>query len=117
SLPELTEVGSVRGGFYPSGNSLQPAYGSGANPQSKLFYTVNDFKEILIYAREKHITVIPELETPGHARAAIKSMEARYRKFMSVGNREEAEKYLLNDRLDKSEYFSAQSWNDNVMNV
>lgn len=117
SLPELTEVGSVRSGFYADGKSLQPAYGSGANPHAKLYYTVSDFKEILVYAQKKHIQVIPELETPGHARAAIKSMEARYRKFMKLGNRQEAEKYLLNDSADKSEYFSAQSWNDNVMNV
>ncbi len=117
SLPELTEVGSVRNAFYADGNSLQPSYGSGANPQTKLYYSVNDFKEILEHAQKNHIQVIPELETPGHARAAIKSMEARYRKFMKLGNREEAEKYLLNDKADQSEYFSAQSWNDNVMNV
>jgi hexosaminidase len=117
SLPELTEVGSVRSAFYADGNSLQPAYGSGENPQTKLYYSVNDFKEILLYAQKNHIQVIPELETPGHARAAIKSMEARYRKLMKLGDKQEAEKYLLNDKSDQSEYFSAQSWNDNVMNV
>ncbi|KAF5271129.1 hypothetical protein FQR65_LT17724 [Abscondita terminalis] len=52
----------------------------------------------------------------GHARAAIKSMQARYEKYMKQGNQAEAEKYLLYDLQDKSEYNSAQNWNDNVMN-
>ncbi|RYY33927.1 MAG: beta-N-acetylhexosaminidase [Sphingobacteriaceae bacterium] len=117
ALPELTEIGSVRSGAYPNGKSLQPAYGSGAEANAKNYYTISDFKELLLYAQKNHICIIPELETPGHARAAIKSMEARYQKFMVSGNQNEAEKYLLHDRQDQSEYSSAQSWNDNVMNV
>ncbi|WP_256012222.1 family 20 glycosylhydrolase [Desertivirga xinjiangensis] len=117
SLPELTEVGSVRSGSYPDGKSLQPSYGSGADATEKAYYSVSDFKEVLKYAAERHIQVITELETPGHARAAIKSMEARYNKYMLLGNKQEAEKYLLHDIKDKSEYVSAQRWNDNVMNV
>ena len=117
SLPELTEVGSVRSGSYPDGRSLQPSYGSGADATERAYYSVSDFKEVLRYAAERHIQVIPELETPGHARAAIKSMEARYNKYMLLGQQQEAEKYLLHDREDRSEYISAQRWNDNVMNV
>lgn len=117
ALPELTEVGSVRNAAFVNGNSLQPAYGSGADGVEKSFYTPSDFIEILRHASENHIEVIPELETPGHARAAIKSMEARYHKFMAAGNPAAANKYLLNDFEDRSEYNSAQNWNDNVMNV
>ena len=117
SLPELTEAGSVRSGTYRDGKSLQPAYGSGPNATKHAYFSINDFKEILIYAHDRHIQVIPELETPGHARAAIRSMEGRYNKYMAMGNKEEAEKYLLHDKDDKSEYVSAQRWNDNVMNV
>ena len=40
-----------------------------------------DFVELLKYAAARHIQIIPEVESPGHARAAIKSMEARYNKI------------------------------------
>lgn len=117
TLPELTEVGSRRSVEYFNGLALQPGYGSGAKATEQSFYTESDFVEILKYAAKNHISIIPELETPGHARAAIKSMEMRYRKFMAKGNQQEAEKYLLNDFGDQSVYSSAQHWNDNVMNV
>lgn len=119
SLPELTEVGARRG-WGDELQMLQPSYGSGADVNNKTgtgFYTTADFIEILKYATERHIQVIPEIETPGHGRAAIKSMYARYVKFKQQGNMGEAEKYLLNDLNDSSVYSSAQMWQDNVMNV
>ncbi|EEI91350.1 glycosyl hydrolase family 20, catalytic domain protein [Sphingobacterium spiritivorum ATCC 33300] len=115
-LPELTEVGSQRSASFADGLSLQPAYRSGAAGKGRQYYTTKDYIEILRYAKARHITVVPEIETPGHARAAIKSMQARYEKYMKQGNQAEAEKYLLYDLQDKSEYNSAQNWNDNVMN-
>ena len=39
------------------------------------FYSEAEYVEILRYAAARHIEVIPELEMPGHARAAIKAME------------------------------------------
>jgi hexosaminidase len=65
------------------------------------FYSRADFIEILRYANDRHIIVLPEIETPGHARAAIKAMNARYEKFMKEGNKEEAERYLLYDPNDQ----------------
>ena len=65
----------------------------------------------------RHITVLPEIETPGHARAAIKAMDARYNRLIAEGKKEEAQKYLLNDLGDKSVYSSNQYWNDNVIDV
>ena len=35
------------------------------------FYTKADIKEIVAYAQERHVTIIPEIELPGHAQAAI----------------------------------------------
>ena len=35
------------------------------------FYTADDVREILAYAKERHITVVPEVEMPGHALAAL----------------------------------------------
>lgn len=120
SLPELTEVGSQRGHTLDSKHFLPACHGSGPET-GKLpgsgFYTKADYIEILKYATERHITVITEIETPGHARAAIKAMNARYAKLMAQGKKAEAEKYLLYDLNDQSQYSSNQLWNDNIMDV
>ncbi len=119
-LPELTQVGGRRGHDPSEKNFLMPAYGSGPEVDKSSgsgFYTRADFIQILKYARERHIKVIPEVETPGHARAAIKSMDARYERLMKEGKTTEAQKYLLRDLNDKSEYRSVQYFNDNVINV
>ncbi|TCC96439.1 family 20 glycosylhydrolase [Pedobacter hiemivivus] len=119
-LPELTTVGSQRGHSVDEMTCILPSYGSGADKgvnSGSGFYTRNDFIEILKYATARHIRVVPEIETPGHARAAIKSMNARYARFMKEGKKEEAERYLLRDLNDKSVYESVQGFNDNVINV
>jgi hexosaminidase len=121
-LPELTEVGSKRGHTLTDENYLHPSYGSGPEPDSAVshgtgFYSREDFIEILKHAYKKHISIIPELEMPGHARAAIKSMEARYRKLMAAGRNEDAEAFRLIDPDDLSEYTSAQGYHDNVVCV
>ncbi|WP_437920578.1 family 20 glycosylhydrolase [Sphingobacterium sp. LRF_L2] len=117
SLPELTEIGANRTPEFLTNKGIQPAYGSGAEKLEKDFLTREDFIEILRYAKQRHITVVPEIETPGHARASIKAMEVRYHRYMEQGNRTEAERYLLHDFDDHSVYSSAQYWTDNVMNV
>jgi len=116
SLPELTEVGSRRGAGYLDNSMLQPSYNSGVQPLEKQYYSTDDFIAILKYAAERHIQVIPEIETPGHARAAIKAMEYRYDKYMAQGDKKAALAYRLAEPEDKSIYNSAQNWNDNVMN-
>ena len=112
SLPELTAVGARRGHPSDSGRNLPPAFGSGPDldrPWGSGFYSRTDYVEILRYAAARHIEVIPELEMPGHARAAVRAMEARYR---TTGDQE----YLLSDPEDRSVYTSAQGYHDNVMN-
>lgn len=119
-LPELTQVGGRRGHTLNDANYLKPAYGSGpdvAKAPGSGYYTQQDFIEILKYAKQRHINVIPELETPGHARAAIKAMDKRYRSLMSQGKPEAARQYLLRDTLDQSIYRSVQGYTDNVMNI
>ena len=68
------------------------------------------------YATERHVQVIPEIESPGHARAAIVAMNARYQKYIDT-DPEKAKEYLLSDLQDTSRYVSAQAYTDNVMNV
>ena len=122
-LPELTTVGATR--EHTSGMDapvLHPAYGSGpfAQAEGKYghgYYTKADFIEILKYANARHIKVIPELNFPGHARAAIKAMESRYNRLMKEGKETEANEYRLIDPDDKSVYLSAQGYKDNVVSV
>lgn len=100
--------------------NLQPSYGSGPdtlNQAGSGFYSEADFIEILKYATERHVEVIPEIETPGHARAAIKAMQYRYHKYKALGNKKAAEDFLLIDTNDLSKHKSVQGFTDNVMNV
>lgn len=120
SLPELTQVGAIRGHSDLPLKSLPPAYGSGPEAISSAgsgYYSRMEFVDILRYANARHIKIIPEIETPGHARAAVKAMEARYAAKLAEGRKEEAEKYLLSDPADRSVYSSVQMYNDNVINV
>ncbi|MEC3879302.1 family 20 glycosylhydrolase [Parapedobacter sp. 10938] len=119
-LPELTEVGARRGHTLDDAEWLMPSYGSGPDVASATgsgFYSRADYIELLRYATKRHIRVIPEIETPGHARAAIKSMDARYRAFIAKGDTAAATQYLLRDLDDQSEYRSIQNWDDNIINV
>ena len=116
-LPELTTVGANRGYTLNERDKLIPAYGSGAygtnNGNGHL--SKKDFKEILVYANNLGIKVIPQISFPSHARSAIKAMEARYFNYMKLGDIEKAVEYLLTDFDDKSKYRSAQGYNDNII--
>ncbi len=119
-LPELTDVGGKRGHVNDENRNLWPSYGSGASVDNKTgsgHYGRTEFMEILRYAHARHIQVIPEIETPGHARAAIKAMDARYARLKEEGDSIAAKAYLLRDLADKSIYRSIQNWNDNVIDV
>ncbi|MBK7214855.1 MAG: carbohydate-binding domain-containing protein [Bacteroidales bacterium] len=121
-IPELTSYGSFRGHSPNEAENLYPAYGSGPLRETGAssgsgFYNRSSFIEILRYAAERHIEIIPEIDLPGHARAAVKAMDYRYRKYMALGKPAEAMEYLLRDTLDKSIYSSAQGYDDNVICV
>ena len=118
-LDELTSVGSKRAFTKDELESLIPMYGSGPDTSSTGtgYLSRSDFVDILNYANERNILIIPQISVPSHMRSAIVSMNARYQKFIELGNQEEAEKYLLIDPDDKSEYYSAQGFNDNIMNI
>ncbi len=122
NLPELTQIGSKRGHTNDSKNWLTPSYGSGPYPDSennygKGFYTREEFKEIIKYADQRHIQIIPEISMPGHARAAIRAMEARYDYYLAKGETEKAKEFRLIDPKDKSVYLSAQMYKDNIVCV
>ncbi|WP_144876321.1 beta-N-acetylhexosaminidase [Microbacterium sp. 1.5R] len=65
--PRLTEVG----GWRPE-TQLGAAHGSAADGRPHGgFYTQDDIREIVAYAADRGITVVPEIELPGHAQAAV----------------------------------------------
>lgn len=118
-LPELTGVGSKRCHDLAENTCLLPQLGSGPFAESRVngFYTKQDYIDILKYADARQIQVIPSMDMPGHSRAAIKSMEVRYRKLLAKGYTEEAKTYLLSDGDDKTIYSSVQYYDDNTLNV
>ncbi|SNR74840.1 beta-N-acetylhexosaminidase [Lutibacter flavus] len=69
--PLLTEIGSTRASTQV-GPLLWDSPIQSAESHSG-FYTQNEIKEIVKYASERHITIVPEIEMPGHATAAIAS--------------------------------------------
>ena len=117
-LEELTEVGSKRGYTKDESDNLIPIYGSGPDSNSSPgsgYLSKSEFMDILKYANERNITIIPQISYPSHIRSAIISMNARYQKYMKLGDKVEAEKYLLIDPNDESEYYSAQGFDDNIV--
>lgn len=67
--PKLTEIGGYREGTiigrYPGTGNDSLHYGG--------FYTQEEIKEVVEYAAKRYITVIPEIEMPGHGMAALTS--------------------------------------------
>jgi hexosaminidase len=65
--PALMSVGAYRNGTivgrFPGKENDNTPYGG--------YYTQDEVKEIVQYAADRHITVVPEIEMPGHSSAAI----------------------------------------------
>jgi len=70
--PKLTEIGAWR---------MQLDTASGDSIRYGGFYTQEQIKEVVAYAAKRYITIIPEIELPGHARAAL----AAYPEFSCTG--------------------------------
>ena len=119
-LPELTDVGSKRGYTSDERDHLNPAYGSGSKTNMLFgsgFLKRTEFIEIVKYANDRNIEIIPEINFPAHSRAAVKAMESRYFKYLELNDANKAEEYLLSDLNDQSRYTSAQGYNDNVISI
>lgn len=109
-LAELTEVGSKRCHDLDETNCLLPQLGSGpaADTSGSGFYTREDYIDIVRYAEARHIRVIPEIDMPAHARAAVVAMEARHHRLLEEGDSEAANEYRLIDPEDMSNTLSVQ---------
>ena len=115
ALPELTAVGARRG--YTTTDDvdfLKGIYSGDGNPDAldtpaSAYYTVDEYVELLRYADSLGVAVVPEFDSPGHSRAAIRAMEHRYRTTGDASLR------LIQDG-DTSRYTSAQAFHDNILN-
>jgi hexosaminidase len=69
AYPRLTSVGAWRTGSWlgrqPDGTVEHDGRPHGG------YYTTDDLREIVAYAKERHVTVVPEVDVPGHSQAAI----------------------------------------------
>lgn len=68
--PKLTGVGAWRPGV---GFGLDPKSTTAYGPDGRYggFYTQDEIREVVNYAAARHITIVPEIEMPGHATAAL----------------------------------------------
>ncbi len=69
--PRLTEVGSCRDQTLVGPYVADPAKRVFDGKKHCGYYTQDDVREIVAYASERYVTVVPEIEMPGHAQAAI----------------------------------------------
>ena len=99
--PNLTKTGAYRG-YY---ETLPMLSGSGWQKKGG-YYTQNEMKDIINYANKLNVTIIPEIDVPGHARALIQS----FNNFDGKGNNP------LIEKTDKSVYLTPQNYTDDVLN-
>jgi hexosaminidase len=70
SLPKLTEIGACRVQRFGRFGSMEPPK-AGEKATDCGFYTHEDIKEIVQYAQARNVTIVPEIDVPGHSMAAI----------------------------------------------
>jgi hexosaminidase len=93
AFPQLTTTGACR-----STNSVLEPQFSQINKTYSGFYSQEEIKHVIQFAQQRGITIIPEIDVPGHCRAAIKALPE-----------------LLVDPDDHSQYRSVQNYSDNVL--
>src|SRR3954468_8702319 len=94
--PKLTEVGAWR----PDSMTLPLTRDAAKRKFSGVphfgFYTQDDVREIVRFATDRHVTVVPEIEMPGHALAAI----AAYPELGNTGKQHEVKTFWgIEDRV------------------
>lgn len=121
-FPELTEYSAYHSfpyrnedGEYAETDYLLPSYNGSIDPKDMTssangHLSKEDYIEILKYAWKYRMSVIPEFDTPGHSRAAVKAMD-------KYSERTGDDSYRISDPEDASEYCSIQYYRDNALNV
>ena len=120
-LPELTSYGSRKGMTHDEKDFLMQTYAGNGNPDDLTtsangYITTDQFVELIKYAYNRGVEIIPEIETPGHARAVILSMKKRYDTYKNT-DLAKAEEFVVWDTNDTTNYVSVQGYSDNVLNL
>ncbi len=78
--PKLTQIGAWRSS---AGFGFDPKASDAYGPDGRYggFYTQDDIRDVVKYAAARHITIVPEIEMPGHATAAL----AAYPQYSCTG--------------------------------
>jgi len=97
--PKLTSVSSKRGPGTTLPFSLFPAMRGPKDKVQSGYYSQKEIREIVAYAKVRSVEIIPEIDTPGHAKAALIAYPR-----------------LLTDPYDKSAYISVQKIKNNTLN-
>ena len=71
-FPKLTEVGAYRDRLGRTNNQMKGLNVDDGKPYGG-FYTQEDIKEVVAYAKTLNIDVLPEIDVPGHSRAIVKA--------------------------------------------
>ncbi|MBK6977046.1 MAG: family 20 glycosylhydrolase [Cytophagaceae bacterium] len=71
SLPKLTEVGAWRVERYGRFGDTRPAPKEGEKATYGGFYTQEQIKDVVKYAADRNITIVPEVDIPGHSMAVL----------------------------------------------
>lgn len=97
---ELISIGVRRGHTMNELECLYLSYDGSHDPSAAIsdsrHYTRERFIDLSRYATQRHMHVIPEIKSLGHAHAAIASMKVRYHKYVDTVP-EKANEYLLGD--------------------
>ena len=94
AYPKLTSIGAWRG----HGLALPPACGSGQQRYGG-YYSQADIRKLVAFADAYGVSIIPELNLPAHARAAVVALHPE-----------------LSEASDSSRYRSVQGYADNCLN-
>lgn len=68
--PRLTEVGSIRAGSFTNAGGSSKFYDDTEYGRG-LWYSLDDLREIVAYAKARNIEILPEIDLPGHMVAAV----------------------------------------------
>lgn len=69
--PELTRTGAWRVDYSDKPYGARPQARPGEEPTYGGYYTQEQVREIIAYARDRNVTIVPEIEMPGHSAAAV----------------------------------------------
>ena len=120
-LPELTQVASRRGCTLDEKEFLSQIFDGNGNPNdlslsANGYISREEMVDLLRYAHARGVKIIPEIETPGHSRAAIVAMKVRHDRYAATDTAR-ANEYRLWDPDDTGAYESTQNYKNNVLNV